>query len=576
MAIVLGFSAYFHDSSACIVVNGKVVAAALEERFSRIKHDASFPEQAIDFCIRKAEISVEEIDEVVFFEKPFTKFERILETIVHQAPKGFFQFQKAMTSWLKTKMWVEDIFQKKYKISARFSYSQHHFSHAATVCYNSPYSDAAYLIVDGVGERACTSYGVFDGNSIHPIAEQRFPHSIGLLYSAFTQYCGFKVNSGEYKLMGLAPYGHPKYVDTIKQHFVQQSEDGGVQLRLANFGFLSDLQMINKRFENVFGRKKRKPGDPILTFHQDIAASIQQVCEELLLTIVNYVQVKTGKKNLLIGGGVALNCVANQMLVESSNFDQIFIHSASGDGGCAMGAALWRMRELGDALTIKNQVFLGPSFSKETIELELDSWGDLCYQELSEQQLFSFVAKELNENKIVAWFQGAMEFGPRALGNRSILANPSCAEMKQRLNQSIKKREGFRPFAPVILEEHFDEYFVRETADYSQMLYTAKVRQPEKIPACVHVDYTSRVQSLARTFNPKLYDLLTSFYTEAGIPVLINTSMNERGEPMVCTPYDALACFFATEIDVLVMDNFVIRKEENFRIGINRRTYELD
>lgn len=576
MAKVLGYSAYFHDSSACIIVDGKIIAAALEERFTRLKHDSSFPEQAISFCLKKAKIDAIDLDEVVFFEKPFTKFERILETSIQQAPKGFFHFRKAILSWLKTKFWVEDSFKNKFKTNARFSYCQHHFSHASNACFNSPFEEAAYLIVDGVGEKSCTSYGIFEKGKITPFSEQHFPHSIGLLYSSFTQYCGFKVNSGEYKLMGLAPYGEPKFADLIRLNFVTQREDGSIELQLQNFGFLSDLKMINKQFEKVLGQKARNPKDEMTQFYKDVAASIQSVCEELLFFLVNKVQKATQKKNLIFGGGVALNCVANEMLQRNSLFDRMFIHSSSGDGGCAMGAALWRSIELGDLITNKNEEFLGPNFTDSEIEKSLKEIENLNFTRMGEPELMNDIAAQLNDNQVVGWFQGAMEFGPRALGNRSILASPLSPSMKSNLNLKIKKREGFRPFAPIVLNEYFEEYFTSSHADYSRMLYTAQAKNSKKIPACVHIDDSSRVQSLEKVFNPKLFALIESFYQQSGVPILINTSMNERGEPMVCSPQDALSCFFSTEMDVLVLGNYVLRKDANSEVKFKTRTYELD
>jgi carbamoyltransferase len=581
MSIILGISAYFHDSSACLIVDGKMVAAIQEERLSRKKHDASFPQKSIETCLEMASLTVSNIDEVIFFEKPFTKFDRILDTFLTKAPRGFLPFRKAILGWFKEKMWVEDVFRKRFGYKGTFSYCQHHFSHAALACFTSGFEHAAYVVIDGVGERACTSYGTFEHGKLSPVAEQQFPHSLGLLYSAFTYYCGFKVNSGEYKLMGLAPYGKPVYKQLILDHLVSFSNEGVVTLNLRYFGFLDDVRMINGRFEQLFGRKARKETEPLLDFHKDVAASIQAVLEDGLVILLSYIQQQTGATNLVYGGGVALNCVANAQLIARTGFEKVFIHSASGDSGCAMGAALWlavHHQEINlEDTSLLNQEFTGPSYTSEAIKEALRQKGITAFHELEWETLTKTVARELAENKVVGWFQGNMEFGPRALGNRSILANATHPEMKSVLNQKIKKREGFRPFAPVVLAAYFEDYFEDHGNDYSRMLYvtngTAKARE---IPACIHNDGTARVQRLEPGFNDPLHSLLIDYHQLTGVPVLINTSFNERGEPMVCSPQDALQCFFNTGIDVLVMENFVVYKSETTDIAHQTIVYEPD
>lgn len=579
MSYILGISAFFHDSSACLIKDGIIVAAAAEERFSRKKHDAGFPVRSITYCLKEAGISSEELDEVVFFEKPFTKFERILETVIQQAPKGFLAFRKAVLSWFREKFWIEDTFRRHFPFSGKFSFCQHHLSHAVLACSQSGFENAAYVIIDGVGERACTSYGIYADKQVNPIAEQRFPHSIGLLYAAFTQYCGFKVNSGEYKLMGLAPYGKPRFAPLIREEFVQMNDRGELRLQLKNFGFLDDLQMINRRFERVFGRKARQTEETPDQFFKDIAASVQLVTEELIQQLLQFVQRETGQSRLVLGGGVALNCVANARILQGTAFDQVFIHSSSGDSGCAMGAAIWAASLRGEFASGKaiNEEFLGPQFSLSEIETALESYPEICFHHLTEDTLIATVANQLAENKVVGWFRGRMEFGPRALGSRSILASPILPDMKQILNLKIKKREGFRPFAPVVLAEAFDRYFIDVGYDYSRMLYVSQTRETTSvIPSCVHEDGTSRVQRLEKNFNEPLYRLLEEMERLTGLPVLINTSFNERGEPIVCTPNDALHCFFNTEMDVLVLENVILYKTENKHVSYKVMNYAAD
>jgi len=576
MAIVLGISAYFHDSSACIVVDGKVVAAGCEERFTRKKHDASFPENAIRFCLETAGLKSADLDVVVFHEKPFTKFERILDTLLKKAPGGFRPFARALDGWIREKFWIEDTFRRAFPFDGKFQYCQHHLSHASAAAYSSEFDTAAYVIIDGVGEKACTSIGRFEEGKLIPEVEQRFPHSIGLLYSAFTQYCGFMVNSGEYKLMGLAPYGKPLYTDLIYEKIVEQFEDGSIKLDLTRFGFLDDLKMINRKFEEAMGKPARKEREEMSQFYKDVAASIQKVTEELVLGVLTAAHQRTGKTKLVYGGGVALNCVINAEILGNTPFEEVYIHAASGDSGCAYGAALWAAGNLEEVKAKPEQEFIGAEFGRETILTALEKLK-VSYHERSESELKDEVSDALQTGNVVGWYQGRMEFGPRALGNRSILGNPTIADMKRTLNLKIKKREGFRPFAPIVLDTHFDAYFKDEGNDYARMLNVTRVKEGvTTIPACVHEDGSARVQKLSRDFNPKLYGLMERFHEKSGVPVLINTSFNERGEPMVNTPEDAIHCFLNTEMDVLVMDNFVVHKKENLEVKFEAKTYAMD
>ena len=579
MALILGYSAHYHDSAAAIVRDGQVIAAVAEERLSRVKHDASFPIQAIEYCLNAAGAVASDLDAVVFYEKPFTKFDRILDTHLKRSPRSFMPFQRFVGSWLREKFWVEDQFKRHFKTTAPFSYYRHHLAHVASLAVGSGLQSAAFVVIDGVGERACTSYGVLQNGQLRVLGEQYFPHSIGLLYSAFTQYCGFKVNSGEYKLMGLAPYGKPIYKALIYEHFVQSNEHGEVTLKTENFGFLDGLSMLNRKFQLVFGKKARNPDADVSDFFKDIAASIQLVTEELVIGVFRYVHAKTGEQTLLYGGGVALNCVANATILEQTPFKEVRIHSAAGDSGCALGAALWKASEINSLSGLTVSQFLGPSYSDQHIEEALNCFG-LNYEHYSTNaELFQKTSKLLSQHQIVGWFQGAMEYGPRALGNRSILADPTVPDMQSILNHSIKKREGFRPFAPVILDHCFNDYFVDAGYDYSQMLYTAQsTEKARQIPACIHVDGSARVQRLKRMDNAMMYDLLEAFYTVSGCPVLINTSLNERGEPMVCSPTDAIQCFLNTEMDILVMGHYCVKKQANESVvaAFNKRSYAAD
>lgn len=575
MATILGISAFFHDSSAAIVIDGKIVAAIAEERLTRIKHDASFPLKSIHACMAIADITISQVNEIVYYEKPFTKFERIFDTILRVAPFGFIQFARASKHWLQQKIWVEDSIRKNLNYKGKISYCQHHMSHAALAAYTSPYDDAAVVIIDAVGERSCTTIGLFENNIIHFNKEQRFPHSVGLLYSAFTYFCGFKVNSGEYKLMGLAPYGHPWYADLIRKHVVSQSSDGAIKLNLKYFNFHHDLYMTGKALEKLLGIPRRKPEDALLQQYKDIAASIQSVTEELVLTILTEAAKITKKNNLLFSGGVALNCVINEKILKKTPFKSFWIPSASGDSGCALGAALWRSEKITNQHPLDSIDFIGPDYSDNQITSVLNNFK-LIYNQYKDEKLYDLVSEDLAKGLILAWFQGRMEYGPRALGNRSILAHPGKEGMHSILNTKIKKRENFRPFAPIITQEAFDQYFDRQDCDYTRMTTVACAKQRQNITACVHIDGTSRVQEVKKTEQPTLHAVLKYFEVKTGIPVLINTSFNERGEPMVCSPEDAVKCFFNTDLDVLVMERYVIRKEDNLHIKLIPQKYDHD
>ncbi len=561
----LGISAFYHDSAACLLVDGVVLAAAQEERFTRIKQDASFPKKAIEYCLSQAGITIDNIDAVAYYEKPILKFDRLLSTYVNHAPKGFLSFKMAMKSWLKEKLWIPNIIKKELKYKGEVFFTHHHESHAASAYYTSEYQSTAFLTVDGVGEYATTTYGVAKGNELTTLGEIHFPHSLGLLYSAFTYYCGFKVNSGEYKLMGLAPYGKPKYTDLIKEKLVKIREDGSIQMNMDYFSYEYALKMITPKFEEVFGSPTRKPESEMTQFYKDVAASIQVVTEEIVLKLAAFVKKKTGESNLCMAGGVALNCVANGKLQEEGVFDNVWVPSAAGDAGGALGAALlvWHEHLKQPKKTINNDLltnsYLGVSFENKSIQKVLDEYS-LNYEQPHNNELVNHVAEQLANKKIIGWFQGRMEFGPRALGARSILASPVFEDMQQHVNLKIKKREGFRPFAPLVIEEKAEDWFDMPPSSKS-MLYTYQCKQPKKIPACVHVDQSSRVQTLAKNDQPKLYALLEAFEKITACPVLINTSFNVRGEPIVCTPLDAIQCFFSTDMDVLVLGDFVLLKE---------------
>lgn len=585
---LLGISAYYHDSAACLLRDGAIVAAAQEERFSRIKHDPAFPEQAIAFALRAAGITVSDLEAVVFHEKPFLHFERLLETSLAFAPRGLPQFLQAMPVWLREKIWIKDHLRSNLDFSGPILFAEHHQSHAAAAFYPSPYQQAAFLTVDGVGEWSTTTFGHGCDHRLDFEGEIRFPHSLGLLYSAFTYYTGFRVNSGEYKVMGLAPYGEARYAGTILEELVDLKEDGSFRLNLDYFDFCTGLTMTNARFHRLFGGPPRAPESLLTQRDFDLAASVQAVTEEILLRMVRHLYRQSGGKNLCLGGGVALNCVANGRLLREGPFENLWIQPAAGDAGSALGAALFGWHHyFGEARqadgmhdTMRGSL-LGPSFSPEEIE-ELLTTAGATFVRYEEDVLLARVAALLSQEAVVGWFQGAMEFGPRALGNRSILADPRSPRMQQQVNLKVKFREGFRPFAPAVLAERAAEWFdLAVPSPY--MLLVAPVLSPRllplsaadgarvgldklsvsrsTIPAVTHVDNSARIQTVNRDDNPLFYRLLAAFEAESGSPLLVNTSFNVRGEPIVCTPHDALRCFLATDIDILVLGPFLLEKK---------------
>ncbi len=576
---ILGISCFYHDAAACLVRDGRIIAAAPEERFTRRKHDPSFPEHAIAYCLHEGGIEASALDYVAFYEKPFLKFERLLETYLTWAPRGLPSFLKAMPVWIKQKLWIPEVIRRNLGYEGPVLFPEHHQSHAASAFYPSPFKEAAFLTTDGVGEWTTTSYGQARNNQLHILGEIHFPHSLGLLYSAFTYFCGFRVNSGEYKLMGLAPYGEPRYVDTIYRELIDVKEDGSFRLNMKYFTYPYGLRMVGRRFAQLFGGPPREPEGPLTQREMDLARSIQVVTEEVMLRMIRHVHRETGLRHLCLAGGVALNCVANGRILREGPFEDIWIQPAAGDAGGALGAALavWyahlkqeRSPELPDA---QEGSYLGPAFSAETIRPVLESRG-VPFEELDEESLCTETARLLAQGRVVGWFQGRMEFGPRALGNRSILADPRGKDVQRRVNLKIKFRESFRPFAPSVLAERVSDYFDLDR-ESPYMLLVAPVRHAHisgeglkrlqhidsPIPAVTHVDGSARIQTVTEHQNPRFYRLLRAFERETGCPVLVNTSFNVRGEPIVCTPEDAYRCFVHTDMDVLVMDRFLVRKE---------------
>ncbi|MGB7346569.1 MAG: carbamoyltransferase [Pirellulaceae bacterium] len=612
MTAILGISAFYHDSAAALVVDGEIVAAAQEERFTRKKHDSDFPKHAIDYCLSEAGLTPDQISHVGFYEKPLLKFDRLLETYLSFAPLGYRSFLKAMPQWVGQKLHLRREIRRGLggDYQRRICFCQHHESHAASAFFPSPFNEAAILSMDGVGEWATTSLGIGRGNRVQLQQEIRFPHSLGLLYSAFTYYSGFRVNSGEYKLMGLAPYGQPLYADAIRENLIQIRDDGSFRLNLEYFNYCQGLTMTGKRFHDLFGRSPRKPETPISQLDMDLAASIQAVTEEVVLKTATHLHQTTGMRNLCMAGGVALNCVANGRLVREGPFEQVWIQPAAGDAGGALGVAQLIWHQLLDNPRTAQPMLpdrqsaslLGPSFSRPKIQEILDSLG-ASYQCFDDEiELLETVADELATEKVVGRFQGRMEFGPRALGNRSILGDPRSEKMQSIMNLKIKFRESFRPFAPVVLADQATEYFqiprncespymlcVFDVADKHRVTPTSdsaagleKVRQIRStIPAVTHVDYSARVQTVDRKRNPAFERLLRAFFDKTGCPILINTSFNVRGEPIVCTPADAYRCFMATNMDVLVVENFVLRKSDQpqatqHEIDSHLASFELD
>ena len=587
MVYILGLSAFYHDSAACLVRDGEIVAAAQEERFTRKKHDESFPHHAMKFCLDFAGIGPEDIDHVAFYDKPLLTFERLLETYIDFAPRGFRSFIKAIPVWLTEKLWTREEIRKQTGFDGKILFTEHHQSHAASAFFPSPFESAAILTMDGVGEWATSSYGVGRGNEIDLLAELRFPHSIGLLYSAFTYFTGFKVNSGEYKLMGLAPYGEPLYVQKILDDLIDLQDDGSLRLNMEYFDFATGLKMTNRRFADLFGGEARQPESPITQREMDLARSIQEVTEIAMLRMANHVHHETGEKHLCMAGGVALNCVGNGRILRETPFESIWIQPAAGDAGGAVGAALSVWYEyLGNARKVPqsdrdamNSARLGPLFSRDQIKSELDRLG-AAYTELETDRLIDTTAQLLSEGNVIGWFQGRMEFGPRALGSRSILGDPHSAEMQSKMNLKIKFRESFRPFAPAVTRESVSQYFALD-ADSPYMLIVAPVAEKHRVgeadgndasgldklkvrrstlPAITHVDHSARIQTVSQADNDRFYRLIQKFGERTGDPVLINTSFNVRGEPIVCTPEDAFNCFMRTGMDHLVIEDFILEK----------------
>ena len=610
---ILGISAFYHDSAACLIRDGEIVAAVQEERFTRKKHDSAFPRNSIVYCLREAGISPAQLSNVVFFEKPFLKFERLIETYLAFAPSGFQSFAKSMPIWIKDKLFQKLVLINELKSTLgenvdwkeHLLFSEHHLSHAASAYYPSPFESAAVLTLDGVGEWTTTSLAVGKGSELKVIKEIHFPHSLGLLYSAFTYYTGFKVNSGEYKIMGLAPYGEPKYANLIREKLLNVADDGSFQLDMSYFNFATGLTMTNRKFENLFGGPPRTPETELTQREMDLAASVQKVTEEIILNLADNIARETGERNICLAGGVALNCVANGVLLREGIFDNIWIQPASGDAGGALGAALatWYLHYKNERTPSKlfdgmKSAYLGPEFNEAEIKAELDACG-ANYKKCSESEMLENVASALADGKAVGWMQGRMEFGPRALGGRSILADPQSPYMQKQLNLKVKYRESFRPFAPSVLREDVTDWF-ELASDSPYMLLVADVQKDKRrsmtskeealfgidklniprsvVPAVTHVDYSARIQTVHADTNPRYHAVISKFKEKTGCPIVVNTSFNIRGEPIVCTPLDAFRCFMGTEIDVLAIGNYILDKEDqNDALKENYlQNYELD
>jgi len=610
---ILGISAYYHDSAAALIRDGEIIAAAQEERFTRKKHDAGFPQHAINYCLAEAGIAVGQLDEVVFYDKPLVKFERLLETYLAYAPRGIRSFVAAMPVWLKEKLFLKttlkrelaELGQVKEKELPQLLFAEHHQSHAASAFFPSPFERAAVLCLDGVGEWATTTAWVGEGNTLKPLWEIDFPHSLGLLYSAFTYYTGFKVNSGEYKLMGLAPYGEPRYVDTILEHLLDLKDDGSFRLNMRYFNYCTGLTMTNKHFDRLFGAPPRKPEGEISQREMDLAASIQKVTEEVVLRLGRTIRRDSGCENLCLAGGVALNCVANGELLRAGIFDDIWIQPAAGDAGGALGAAYcsWFGKH-GGARTVNpadsmRGAYLGPRYPAAAIRSALDAAGAV-YTELDDDALFARLADILASDQVVGWFQGRMEFGPRALGGRSIIGDPRSQTMQSVMNLKIKYRESFRPFAPSVLIEDVAHYFeqagpspymlivapvseaIRKpmSAEQQRLFGIDKLNVPRsELPSITHVDYSARIQTVHAETNPRYHRLISAFREKTGVGVLVNTSFNVRGEPIVCTPQDAYRCFMRTEMDYLVIENFLMSKPDQPQVVRDdswMKEFELD
>ena len=579
---ILGISCFYHDSAAALLRDGVLVAAASEERFSRIKHDAGFPEQAIDFVLGVAGITIEEVDHLGFYDKPMLKLERLLLSHLQHYPKSKAQFIAAIPMWMKEKLSIRRVVGKKLGWKKKpVLFGEHHVSHGASTFLCSPFEEAAILTVDGVGEWATTTMGVGRGNTMELLKEIKFPHSLGLLYSAVTGYLGFKVNSAEYKVMGLAPYGEPKYVDQFHK-VLDIAQDGSFRLNMDFFEFDYAMRMCNEAFFELFGSEPRDPESPVEQFHKDIARSVQEIVNEVMVKLATSLHAETGMTNLCMAGGVALNCVANGHVLRESPFEKVFIQPAAGDAGGALGVALWiHCMVLGNERVWEmDRADWGPAFDDDAIEAVLEHYGATFTRAPDEGELVKLAAEHLNDSKVVGWFQGRMEYGPRALGNRSILGDPRVLDMRDRINLKIKFREGFRPFAPSVLEDKCDEWFDLRGHGSPFMLLVADVHPAKRqVPAITHVDGSARVQTVNAETTPRYHALLTEFEKQTGYPMVINTSFNVRGEPIVCTPEDAFQCFIRTHMDTLVMGNFVLRKEDQREypeIGDAREVFPLD
>lgn len=585
---ILGISAFYHDSAACLVRDGEIIAAAQEERFTRKKHDFSFPDNAIKFCLEAGEISGESLDYVAFYDKPFIKFERILETYLAFAPSGIRSFVMAMPLWIKQKLWMKEFINKQLNYEGKIIFPEHHESHAASAFFASPFPEAAFLTIDGVGEWTTTSYGIGGNNQIQILSEIHFPHSLGLLYSAFTYYTGFKVNSGEYKVMGLAPYGTPKYKDLILSELMDLKEDGSFKLNMQYFDYCAGLTMTNRKFEKLFGGPPRKPESKVTQRDMDLARSVQDVTEEVMLRMARHIHNETKQKNLCLAGGVALNCVGNGKILREGPFDNIWIQPAAGDAGGALGAALFVWYQYLDNQRIADgqrdfmkASLLGPEYNDDQILQYLNA-NNIPFDKLPSGEMPARIADLIAQEKTIGWFQGRMEFGPRALGARSIIGDARSPKMQEIMNLKIKFRESFRPFAPSVLQEKAADFFDIDS-ESPYMLIVAPVKENirramtkeeqeyfgldklhvmrSSIPAVTHVDYSARVQTVTRESNPLYYEMINKFSEQHKCPVIINTSFNVRGEPIVCTPQDAYLCFMRTNMDYLMMGNYLLNKE---------------
>jgi carbamoyltransferase len=585
---ILGISAYYHDSAAAILMDGEIIAAAQEERFTRKKHDASFPKNAVAYCLKEAKVTIRDVQYVAFYEKPFLKLERLLLTYLNYAPLGLVSFLRSMPVWLKEKIFLKDTILQELGWDGDIVFPEHHVSHAASAFFPSPFPEAAILTMDGVGEWTTTSFGIGEGNCVHLQSEIRFPHSLGLLYSAFTYYCGFRVNSGEYKLMGLAPYGQPKYAEVIHRELIDIKPDGSFRLNMAYFNYCVGLTMTNSRFHRLFGRGPRRPESSLTQLDMDLARSIQEVTEEVMLKTARHVRKVTGKKFLCLAGGVALNCVGNGRIARERIFDRIWIQPAAGDAGGALGAALFtwhqhldKPRRVDGVRDVQKGSYLGPGYSNNEVEDFLRAKG-APFEKCDGNRIHDRVAELIAAEKVIGYVQGRMEFGPRALGARSIIGDARSVKMQEEMNVRIKFRESFRPFAPSVMEERSQDYFdVPQESPYMLLVGQVKEAQinPESrktsieglaklkvkrstVPAITHVDYSARVQSVSRERNEFYYRTLEAFYKKTGCPVIINTSFNIRGEPIVCTLEDAYRCFMCTNMDYLVLENFILDKEK--------------